>query len=274
MEEKLEQPIDFAFLDSGTGGIPYMLYLKEKCPSVKCVYLGDTINFPYGEKSPEKICECAKSACELLINSFSPKAIVIACNTISVTALETLRKTFPNTPFVGTVPAIKLAAEVSKNHRIGLLATNQSVKNPYTDKLIKDFASDCYVAKLGEPNLIEFIEKNLFTATKEEIQNAIKPSMDFFKKEKVDTIILGCTHFLHISKEIEELAGSSIKIVDSREGVAKQALRVFENGPSKSSNLKIQDKTFFVTSEKTSKEEYEILSKKLNLNYGGVLQNN
>ena len=274
MEEKLEQPIDFAFLDSGTGGIPYMLYLKEKCPSVKCVYLGDTINFPYGEKSPEKICECAKSACELLINSFSPKAIVIACNTISVTALETLRKTFPNTPFVGTVPAIKLAAEVSKNHRIGLLATNQSVKNPYTDKLIKDFASDCYVAKLGEPNLIEFIEKNLFTATKEEIQNAIKPSMNFFKKEKVDTIILGCTHFLHISKEIEELAGSSIKIVDSREGVAKQALRVFENGAAKSSNLKIQDKTFFVTSEKTSKEEYEILSKKLNLNYGGVLQNN
>ena len=79
---------------------------------------------------------------------------------------------------------------------------------------------------------------------------------------------------MHISKEIEELAGSSIKIVDSREGVAKQALRVFENGPSKSSNLKIQDKTFFVTSEKTSKEEYEILSKKLNLNYGGVLQNN
>ena len=271
--------VDFAFLDSGTGGIPYMLYLKEKCPTVTCVYLGDTINFPYGEKTPEDICQCAINACNLLINKFSPKAIVIACNTISVTALDVLRKTFPETPFVGTVPAIKLAAKSTKNKRIGLLATNQSVSNPYTTKLINDYAKDCYVVKLGEPKLIDFIEKNLFTASDKEKIEVIMPSINFFKEEKVDTIILGCTHFLHISKEIAQCAGEFIQVVDSREGVAKQALRVYKNvfngqfcNTSKNGKLKkLMDKTFFVTSEKNSKEEYELLSKQLDLPYGGLL---
>lgn len=272
MEEDLDKAIDFAFLDSGTGGIPYMLYLKEKAPSVKCVYLGDTINFPYGEKTPKEICNCAKIACKKIIETFNPRAIVIACNTISVTALDELRKTFPKTPFVGTVPAIKLAAKTSKNHRIGLLATNQSVENPYTDKLIKDFADNCYVAKLGEPKLIEFIEKYLFSASKEDIQKAIMPSVEYFKEEKVDTIILGCTHFLHISKEIALCAGNDIQVVDSREGVVKQALRVISNAKNKEAIGKFCDKTFFVTSEKNQKNEYLLLSSKLNLCYGGVLK--
>lgn len=262
--------VDFAFLDSGTGGIPYMLYLKEKCPRAKCVYLGDTANFPYGEKNQEEICICATNACKLLIEKFSPKVIVIACNTISVTALESLRKTFPSIFFVGTVPAIKLASSVSKNRRIGLLATNQSVNNEYTTKLIEDFAKDCYVAKMGNPELIEFIEKSLFTASENEIKDAILPAIHFFQNENVDTIILGCTHFLHLSKEIDHYAGENIQIVDSREGVVKQAMRFYkENENIDSTNIK--DKSFFVTSEKNSKREYEILSEKLNLPYGGLL---
>lgn len=272
--------IDIAFLDSGTGGIPYMLYLKQKAPSVKCVYLGDTANFPYGEKSPEQIIKCSTKAVELLINKFSPKIIVVACNTISVTALDSFRKTFPNIPFVGTVPAIKLASSLSKKRRIGLLATRQSVNHPYTQQLIADFSSDCYVAKRGDPELINFIEKNLFTATQDEITNAIMPAINFFKAEDVDTIILGCTHFLHISEQIAKLAGLEITVVDSREGVAKQALRVLNEKSSLSKTKdspainteQIADKTFFVTSESNSKEEYQILSKNLNLTYSGLLK--
>lgn len=279
LEKNIENKCDFAFLDSGTGGIPYMLYLKKLCPEVKCVYLGDTANFPYGEKNQTEICNCAKNACELLIKKFSPKAIVIACNTISVTALDFLRKTFPKTPFIGTVPAIKLASAVSKNRRIGLLATNQSVNNPYTEKLIKDFAKDCYVAKLGNPFLIDFIEKSLFTASDMDIKNAIMPSIQFFKQENVDTIILGCTHFLHLSEEIKFYAGNEMTIVDSREGVAKQALRIYKKEKNQKAeklnncekSLQFEDKTFFVTSENNSKAEYELLSKELKLPYGGLL---
>ena len=99
------------------------------------------------------------------------------------------------------------------------------------------------------------------------------PSVDFFQKENVDTIILGCTHFLHLSKEIAHYAGEDIQVVDSREGVANQALRIYAQNKNQkvAKNLDVKDKTFFVTSEKISKNEYEILSRELELPYGGLL---
>ena len=121
--------IDIAFLDSGTGGIPYMLELKKKNPFVRCVYLGDTAHFPYGEKTPEEVESSSAQVISQIIKLWSPKAIVIACNTISVTALDFLRKKFPDRPIVGTVPAIKVAAKVTKNKKIGLLATNATVRD-------------------------------------------------------------------------------------------------------------------------------------------------
>jgi len=217
-----------AFLDSGTGGIPYMLHLQKKCPDVRCVYLGDTANFPYGEKTREQITDCAAAASRLLIERFSPDAIVVACNTISVTALSELRKMFPSVPFVGTVPAIKLAAAVSPKKRIGLLATRQTVENAYTDRLVTEFASDCYIARRGDPDLIDFVEKKLFTATQEERAKAVAPAIEFFRQQEVDTIILGCTHFIHMADDIQKAAGSSVRVVDSRDGVVNQTMRVLE----------------------------------------------
>ena len=137
--------IDFAFLDSGTGGIPYMLALKKLLPRAKCVYLGDTAHFPYGQKSNQEVTACASEVIETIVRTWNPKAVVIACNTISVTSLEPLRKLFPDLPIVGTVPAVKLAAAVTKNKRIGLLATNATVNHPYCKKLADDFAGDCIV---------------------------------------------------------------------------------------------------------------------------------
>ena len=80
--------VDFAFIDSGTGGLPYMKYLKEKCPEASCIYVADAANFPYGEKTSEQVIECAHQFCQKVIKRFDPKVIVIACNTMSVTALE------------------------------------------------------------------------------------------------------------------------------------------------------------------------------------------
>ncbi|MBO7638758.1 MAG: aspartate/glutamate racemase family protein, partial [Treponema sp.] len=122
--------IDFAFLDSGTGGIPYMLALKNKRPDARCVYLGDTVHFPYGQKTKDEVIESASQSIDLIIKKWNPRSLVIACNTISVTALDELRKRFYPLPIIGTVPAVRLAARVSKNRRIGLLATNATVANP------------------------------------------------------------------------------------------------------------------------------------------------
>lgn len=295
------EKIDFAFLDSGTGGIPYMISLHEKMPEAKCVYLGDTLHFPYGEKTPEEVTKCASETISEIVRKWNPKVIVVACNTISVTALEDLRKLFPEISIIGTVPAIKLAAKITKNKRIGLLATNATVRHPYCQRLINDFASDCFVAKRGEPDLVNFVEKRYFEASEEERLQAVKPAADFFKSQGCDTIILGCTHFTHIFNEMKKACGDKIQVVDSRDGVANQAirklkiknaeLRINESEPKQeenaaieqrsvsrpqkiecNSNQEIQNLTFFVTkADEKEEEEYKSLCKNMKIPYGGVL---
>lgn len=274
----MKKSIDFAFLDSGTGGIPYMLLLKEKSPERRCVYLGDTVHFPYGEKSFEEIVSCSSHAISQIIDRWNPRAVIIACNTISVTALDELRKLYPGLPIIGTVPAIKLAAKVSINKKIGFLATNASVNHPYSQKLIEDFASDCQVLKRGDPDLIDFIEHRLFTATREEKMAAVMPAVDYFNSCGCDTIILGCTHFTHMAREIDEAFASKswrkVFVVDSRDGVSNHALDVIKTAPEKpdSENLP-EDMTFFVTSLNgdDEKKEYEILCDKFHIPFGGCI---
>lgn len=274
----MKKSVDFAFLDSGTGGIPYMLLLKEKSPERRCVYLGDTVHFPYGEKSFEEIVSCSSHAISQIIDRWNPRAVIIACNTISVTALDELRKLYPGLPIIGTVPAIKLAAKVSLNKKIGFLATNASVNHPYSQKLIEDFASDCQVLKRGDPDLIDFIEHRLFTATREEKMAAVMPAVDYFNSCGCDTIILGCTHFTHMAREIDEAFASKswrkVFVVDSRDGVSNHALDVIKTAPEKpdSENLP-EDMTFFVTSLNgdDEKKEYETLCDKFHIPFGGCI---
>ncbi|MCM1321353.1 MAG: glutamate racemase [Bacteroides sp.] len=265
---------DFGFLDSGTGGLSYMLYLKKFRPQCRCVYLADTRNFPYGEKTSEQIRECAANAAETLMNLCSPRVIVIACNTMSVTALDSLRCRFA-VPFVGTVPAVKLAASLSKTRRLGLLATRHTVSHPYTDKLIADFASDCAVIKRGDPELVEFVERRLFSASYEERLAAVMPAVEFFKAENVDTIILGCTHFIHLAEELQKAAGSAIRVIDSRGGVMKQALKLAAQDFPAAENAEnisapcVEDMSFYITGNADGEgaRKYQALAEQLHIRY-------
>lgn len=268
--------IDFAILDSGTGGIPYMIDIKQKRPDCSCVYLGDTAHFPYGQKTHDEVVENASLAVQKIISLWNPKCIVVACNTISVTALDELRKNFAPLPFIGTVPAIKLAARITRNKRIGLLATNLTVNHPYTNKLIEDFACDCKVIKLGDPDLVDFIEHKYFVSDENERFEAIRKDIDFFKSKDVDTIILGCTHFTHIASEFTSMCGKDIIVIDSRDGVSNQAIKVrFEKSQEDNKNspavLPCEDMSFFVTSLETQKneDEYKSLCSSFNIPWGG-----
>lgn len=270
--------MNFAFLDSGTGGIPYMLYLKRKCPEMTCAYLGDTLHFPYGEKTPAQITECASQAVDLIIRKWNPQAVVVACNTISVTALDNLRASFPHIPIVGTVPAIKVAAEVSRNKRIGLLVTNATVRHPYIKRLEHDFASDCTVFSRGDADLVAFIEHDLFTATQEQKFAAVKPAVDYFAENGCDTIILGCTHFIHMDDIIRQSAGSAVQVIDSREGVVRQALKVERARESAEPQAlpaggAPDDGALFVTGfrQKKDADEYSVLCRNLNIKWAGIL---
>ena len=220
--------VDFAFIDSGTGGIPYLLHLKSLIPNAKCVYVGDTKNFPYGTKSSNEIVECVTCLVQKIIDKFDPKVFVVACNTMSVNALNSLRNSFPNKSFVGTVPAIKVAAEVTKKRIFGLLATEATVHSDYNFELKEKYANDCKMILRGDSDLIDFIERKSFTASDAEIKQACVPAVNFFKDNDCDVIILGCTHFLNISKQIQDVCGTQIKVVDSKEGVVKHAIEVYE----------------------------------------------
>ncbi len=267
MKEGSKTTYQYAFLDSGSGGLPYLAQLKVHAPEASCVYLADTAHFPYGEKTRDEVIAFAVKMVGNLLDRFCPEVIIIACNTISVAALAVLRETYP-IPFVGTVPAIKVAASLSVNRKIGLLATERTVQDPYTDSLIARYASNCEVVRIGDSLLVSRIEKELIGATHEKKLAAVRPSIERFKRAGVDTIVLACTHFLHVFDEINEEAGPDIRIIDSREGVVQQALRLVK--PRDDHHC---EGACYVTGEVSPEMEkqYKSYAKQFDISWGGIL---
>ena len=256
---------DFVFIDSGVGGIPYMTALLQKEPNASCVYVADNANFPYGEKTHEQVVACVVLLVQKIIEKFSPKVIVVACNTISVNALETLRQKFPKVQFVGTVPAIKLAASVSKNKCIGLLATQATCENPYNIELKNMFAADCTLVCRADGNLVSYIEENGFTTSQTELEQAVRPAIDFFAEKGCDAVILGCTHFLNIKDVFEKVAlRQNITIVDSVDGVVRHAISISEVQPKTRGQASL-----YITGEENP--SYKIACSTKNIAFGGKI---
>jgi glutamate racemase len=215
------------FLDSGIGGLPYLNWLRERRPEEDLIYLADSAGFPYGEKNPDELTALLIDRFDRMNRLFAPKAAVLACNTASVVSLEALRRRF-SFPFVGTVPAIKPAAGNGTRHRIGLLATNRTVEEAYTQRLITDFASHCDVVKRGAGELVDFVENRYYESTPAEIDRFLHPLVEDFSSRQIDALVLGCTHFVYL-KEALERGLPGVSVVDSVDGVGRQILRVLDD---------------------------------------------
>jgi glutamate racemase len=219
-------PDPVAFLDSGVGGLPYLTHTRARAPGERYVYVADRENFPYGEKDPQRIVEAGISVTQRLIEREHPRLVVVACNTISVVALATLRARFP-LPFVGVVPAVKPAAALSRKRRVGVLATRQTVEGEYLRRLIEAHAAGCAVVSLPAAGLVEFVEERMYLAGSEERMERVRREVERFRDERIDALVLGCTHFLHLEQEFRELLEpEGITLVDSREGVSRQVSRL------------------------------------------------
>ncbi|MDR1931520.1 MAG: glutamate racemase [Spirochaetales bacterium] len=230
--DKVRSGAPIAFLDSGVGGLPYLQWVRVHLPEENFIYLADREHFPYGPKSPDKVFSAVAGCVEKFITAFAPKLFVLACNTASVSALERLRRTFPAQTFVGTVPAVKPAAECSKNKRIGVLATNATVHAHYFDSLIETFASGCTIIRVPGPDIVNFVEKKFFTAAPEEKLRVIAAAVNRFREEGVDTVVLACTHFLYLYPEIHAELGGGVRLIDSREGVGRRVINIVSSfGP-------------------------------------------
>jgi len=241
----------YVFLDSGVGGIPYLNYLLSLRPEAQALYVADTKNFPYGEKTQNEVISFTSEIVQKILKNIKPEIIILACNTMTVSAISILRKTF-DIPFVGTVPAIKPATLVTKNNRIGLISTERTAKDIYIQRLIDKFAHSSTFFIKGESNLVDKIENGLAYQSEKKQFEVIEPIIQTFEKENCDTLILGCTHFLHLRENFIK-AGKQCKlpitIVDSLEGVVNHTLTL---SPCKTNSRKA---SMYITGKE--KEKYK-----------------
>ena len=147
--------------DSGLGGLTVFARIAEARPDLELVYAADDAFFPYGALGEAALVERVGAVMDDLIARTAPDVVVIACNTASTLVLPPLRAAYPQLPFVGTVPAIKPAAEASKSRMISVLATPGTVARDYTRALVRDFAAGCEVTLVGAPNLAGLAERRL-----------------------------------------------------------------------------------------------------------------
>jgi glutamate racemase len=213
--------------DSGVGGLSILSALRQELPYEKYVYFGDTANCPYGMRDDAEITEMSIQACGFLIEQ-GVKLIVVACNTASQAALNSLRATFTSIQFVGVIPAVKPAARVTKKGRIGIAATHQAAKATYLKQLIDDFAvaDGIQAFAVGCPELVTLVEKGEIDGLL--VEETVKRVLDPIIKEDVDVIVLGCTHFPALRPVIERITYHKIHVIDSSDAVARRTHYVLD----------------------------------------------
>ncbi|MCQ8211108.1 glutamate racemase [Cetobacterium somerae] len=205
--------------DSGVGGLSVLKKIKEKIDFADVIYYGDSINSPYGNKSIEEIQELCLKIGEFLIDN-QVNIIVIACNTATAAALETLRERFTSVPIVGVVqPGATMAIKQSKNKKIGVISTPLTAKSGVYEKAIKGLNPKYDVFQKGCDLLCPMIEKGWESSEK---NTEILKSYINQLPDEIDTLILGCTHYPLIREEIEKVVDK--KIVDPAEETAMHVL--------------------------------------------------
>jgi glutamate racemase len=210
--------------DSGAGGLTILTALRQVLPHEDYIYFGDTAYIPYGMRSEEEITNLTLRACRFLIER-GVKMIVVACNTASQAALNTLRAKLP-VPFVGVVPAIKPAARLTRSGRVGVAATNRAAQAAYLRDLIDEFADGIEVYAAGCPELVTLVERGEFDGphVEETLRTALHPLLS----KGVDVIVLGCTHFPALRPAIERVVGPGIQVIDSGPAIARRVNAVLE----------------------------------------------
>jgi glutamate racemase len=208
------------FIDSGVGGIPYCRDFLKRNPREAVCYLADRENFPYGPRGKEDLTLILIALTEKLLKTLKPKIAVLACNTASISALAPLRRNFPQLPFVGTVPAVKPAANACKSGKVGVLGTARTIEDIRGLNLAEN--GNCEIFGVAAPQLVEFIEGRFDEAGEKEKTEIVKKYIELFRAEGIDTIVLGCTHFLYLLDEFRSEAAPFIKVFDSLDGITKR----------------------------------------------------
>jgi glutamate racemase len=213
-----ENPI--GVFDSGIGGLTAMQELQKLLPNEHIIYLGDSHNMPYGEKTPREIAAYSLRNLEFLLKR-KVKAVFVACGTATVNALPELEAHSP-VPVVGVVaPAVAEAAALTKNGRIGVLATRASIRTGAFETALKGNNTGFTVASRACPVFAAMVERGIFDRNDARVRRAAEEYLPPLKAAGVDTVILGCTHYPLLSEVIREYVGPDIELVSSGAAAAR-----------------------------------------------------
>ena len=209
--------------DSGVGGLSVLREIRTLRPAVGVVYAADNAGFPYGTKSEAEIAARVPALLGRLVERYRPQLVVIACNTASTIALAHVRAAL-DLPIVGTVPAIKPAAEASQTRVIGVLGTEATVRQPYVDRLSANYAADCIVLRHGSARLVTLAEAKLAGAriTAADVAPELAGLLDQPGGDKLDTVVLACTHFPLLAQELAAASPRTLGFVDGGAGIARR----------------------------------------------------
>ena len=211
--------------DSGAGGISVLKRLWALMPNEQYLYYGDSANAPYGTKTVEEIRDLTIRHVETLL-SRGCKAIVIACNTATAAAAQQLREAHPDVPIIGLEPALKPAALSGEHPTVVVMATPLTLREEKFAALTRRFESQCNLIKLPAPELVELVEQNKMGT--DEMRAYLETLFAPLDKDKIDCLVLGCTHFPFAKREIRAVLGDRVVFFDGAVGEAKYTKQVLE----------------------------------------------
>mgnify|MGYP003635191935 CR=1 FL=1 len=220
------------FFDSGVGGLTIWNDLVNALPNEDTIYIADSINAPYGGKTPDEIIDLSVANTQKLVD-LGAKLIVVACNTATTQAIQTLRERF-DFPFIGIEPAIKPAAERSKSKVIGVLATHGTLESDHFNRTKKNFSQGVEVVTQVGDGLVTAIEKGDLAS--EELKSILAGHLKELKKHPIDYLVLGCTHYPLLKPLMQSILTDQVEILDSGKAVAAQIKKVLIDNNLKSAS--------------------------------------
>lgn len=232
--------------DSGIGGLTVVKSIIEQMPNESIVYFGDTAHVPYGTRSKEQITEYALQDAEFL-KKFDVKSIVIACNTADSIASEAIRERYPDTLIFGVVkPASRAAVTATLNGRIGVIATNATISSGAYEAAISEIDPNISVFGFACPLLVPLVEEGRFHRGDEVIIEVLNEYLEPVKKQNVDTLVLGCTHYPMLTDLIGDIMGPNVKLISSSVCCARELKEKLINDQLDSNN-QAPERKFYVS---------------------------
>ncbi len=212
-------------LDSGIGGLTVLREARILMPDRRFVYVADDAAFPYGNWAEPALKERILGMFDELLENFKLELSVIPCNTASTLVIDAIRERFPGHPFVGTVPAIKPAAERTSSGLVSVLATQSTVKSQYTRDLITKWASKCHVRLVGSHRLAALAEIYMREGFVDEqvLAEEIAPCFIEHDDCRTDIVVLACTHYPFLVNRMRKIAPWPVDWIDPAEAIARRA---------------------------------------------------